>query len=100
MRTVTQADVNAVARRLWAMPRADWGTMMHRALTNAHAADLYRKRFGRLHPVWGNGSLGAVFQFDPMLPPEPFWAETCFLEATSEAINAIVEWRKRQNVKI
>lgn len=73
---------------------------MRRALIKAHAADCYRKRFGRSHPIWGNGSLAASFHFETTLLPEPFLVETDFLEATAEAINAIVEWRKRQNVKV
>lgn len=72
---------------------------MRRALIKAHAADSYRKRFGRSHPIWGKGSLAALFHFETGLPPEPFLADAGFLEATAEAINAIVEWRKRQNVK-
>ncbi len=95
---VTQADVNQAARRLWATPRQDWGRVMGRALAKAHAADQYRKRFGRLHPVWGNGSLAAALSGEGRLPPEPFLSQTLFLEATAEAINAILEWRKRQNV--
>ncbi len=100
MRAVTQADVNAAARRLWMLPREDWGLAMRRALTKAHAADQYRKHFGRIHPIWGNGSLAAVFECAKAPVPGPMRAETAFLEATSEAIHAILEWRNRQNVRV
>ncbi|OOY12605.1 hypothetical protein BMG00_01780 [Thioclava marina] len=31
-----------------------------RLFDEAHAADLYRKRLGRLHPIWGDGTLMAA----------------------------------------
>ena len=100
MRTVTQADVMAAARRLWGLPRRDWGTVMVKALGEAHAADLYRKRLGRLHPAWGNGSLAAALAIAGPLPPERFLSDALFLEATAEAIHQIIEWRGRQSVKV
>lgn len=99
MRTITQVDVAAAARRLWGLPRPIWAKEMKRALGLAHAADLYRKRLGRIHPILGNGSLAAVLTGNGRLPPEPFYSDLRFLEATAEAINQIVEWRVRQNVK-
>jgi hypothetical protein len=99
MRLVTQSDVTAAARRLWTLPRDDWQATMRRALTKAHAADRFRKRQDRCHPLWGDGSLGAAIRADGGLPAEPFLSDCRSLEALGEAIHAILEWRRRQNVK-
>ncbi|MGB5868736.1 MAG: hypothetical protein WBH04_00930 [Albidovulum sp.] len=98
MRSVTHADVMAAARRLWGLPREAWEGALSRALIKAHAADRYRKRIGRCHPLWGNGSLAGALMSEGPLPPQPFLSDTTFLEATAEAINSIVEWRKRQKL--
>ncbi len=37
----------------------DPATLIHRIVDQADAAHRYAKRFGRAHPLWGNGSLMA-----------------------------------------
>jgi hypothetical protein len=67
-------------------------------LMRAHFADQYRKRLGRSHPKWGNGSLAQAVLADGPLAKQPFLSEPGYLEATAEAIHAVVEWRRRQNL--
>jgi serine O-acetyltransferase len=53
MRRVLLGDLLALAAYLASDPGADAGARM----AEAHAAHRYLRRFGRLHPLWGNGSL-------------------------------------------
>jgi hypothetical protein len=43
---------------------------VHRAIAQARAADRYRRRFGRWHPEFGDGSLASWAGRWPR-PPEP-----------------------------
>ncbi|GAA0286001.1 DUF7742 family protein [Rhodovulum strictum] len=70
MRPVLPGDAVAAARALYARPSTERQAAMSLMLVHAEAADAYRKRFGRAHPVWGNGSLMALAQREA-LPPEP-----------------------------
>lgn len=96
MRAITHADLLACARMLWRAAPASRGEVLHTALERAHAADLYRKRTGRAHPFWGNGSLAGFFALHGQLPPEPCLSAPGFLEAMAEAMDALLEWRARQ----
>ena len=59
MRRLLIGDLLAAARVLAPVAPAGRGRVMDRLLREAHAAHLYAKRFGRDHPLWGNGSLMA-----------------------------------------
>lgn len=62
MRAVHLSDLNLAARTLLAVPdQARVGTMQ--CLVNAaRVADKYRKRTGRAHIVYGDGTLGSACQ--------------------------------------
>ncbi|MHA6262170.1 DUF7742 family protein [Arenibacterium sp. CAU 1754] len=57
MRPVLHGDVSSAARALLNVPPADRAALCHRLLREAEEADRYVARVGRLHPIWGNGSL-------------------------------------------
>ena len=57
MRPVGHGDVSAAACALLAAPRAARPALLARLLAQAETADAYRRELGRLHPLWGNGSL-------------------------------------------
>ncbi|HHB81401.1 MAG TPA: hypothetical protein ENK83_06625 [Aliiroseovarius sp.] len=57
MRPVGYGDVSALACALLHMPAADRPGLLGRILAEAETADAYRRETGRLHPLWGNGSL-------------------------------------------
>ena len=57
MRAVMIGDLMALARGISGLPAAKRVSECLRAFDCAHVADKYRKRFGRLHPKWGNGSV-------------------------------------------
>ena len=60
MRPVLHGDLTALARHLLILPPPARRHACARIIAEADAADRYRKRFGRLHPKWGNGTLMAA----------------------------------------
>lgn len=62
MRPILVNDLHTAARTLMAVPRAERLTAMNAIMVQAQAADLYRKRLGRSHRVWGNGTLASACQ--------------------------------------
>lgn len=57
MRPILPGDLNAAARALLAVPADARPVLARRLLAQADAADRYRVRHRRAHPLWGNGSL-------------------------------------------
>lgn len=70
MRPVMHGDLTALARHLLTLAAPQRPTACAQLIAQADAADRYRKRFGRAHPRWGNGTLMARARVLP-LPPEP-----------------------------
>lgn len=70
MRPVMHGDLTAAARHLLTLPDSLRASRCARLIAQADAADRYRKRFGRAHPAWGNGTLMAAARMQP-LPREP-----------------------------
>lgn len=60
MRPVLHGDVAAAARVLQKTPHEAREAMLAGLWRQARAADIYRKRHGRAHGGWGNGSLMAA----------------------------------------
>ncbi|WP_171099741.1 hypothetical protein [Ruegeria sp. HKCCD7255] len=60
MRPVLHGDVSAAARALLAVPATDRERLCGRMIAEAEAADQHVAQTGRLHPVFGNGSLMAA----------------------------------------
>jgi hypothetical protein len=58
MRPVMHDDVVAAARALLALGAVPRGAYVRAWLDRAEAADRHRLATGRVHPRWGNGSLG------------------------------------------
>lgn len=78
MRPVLHGDVVAAARALLAVPEACCPAFVERMLNEAHWADAYRKRFGRSHRLFGDGTLQSS-AVNYGLAPEPYLgtAEYC-----------------------
>ena len=62
MRAVHLSDLNMAARTLLAVPQRGRRKLVQSLIHNAHVADKYRKKTGRAHPQYGDGSLCAVCQ--------------------------------------
>lgn len=60
MRAVRDEDLTLAARALLAVSRDTWPWLARRMVQEATWADKYRKRFGRRHLLWGDGSLRAA----------------------------------------
>jgi hypothetical protein len=83
MRPVLIGDVIAVARVVIVLPEEQWNNRVDQLLWRAKVADLYRKRLGKPHPVWGNGSLMAAIGAEPKASAEPFLSDPQWLRALS-----------------
>lgn len=70
MRAIHHSDITAAARVLLAVPEELRAELCQRMLREAHWADHFTKRTGRLHALWGNGSLRAAAHAR-RLAPEP-----------------------------
>ena len=57
MRAVRHSDVAALARVIAVYRKKAAPPQIGQVMDLAHAADKYRKRYRRDHPIWGNGSV-------------------------------------------
>jgi len=81
MRPVLIGDVLAAARVLFVLGEEDWIVCIDRLIWQAQVADRYRRRLGKPHPAWGNGSLMAVTGTVPKADAEPFLSDPRWLRA-------------------
>jgi len=80
MRPLLAGDLDMAARVLLARPEADWPSTARHLLVAARWADRHRRRYGRLHPCFGSGSvMAAAPAFG--LAPLPDHATPAFCEA-------------------
>lgn len=92
MRPVLHGDVVAAACALLARPDAERPVLMQRMLSEAAIADLYRKRLGRPHPIWGNGSLMAAAR-RRVRAAEPFLDDRDYCACLAMVFEALIDWR-------
>lgn len=92
MRPITHGDVACVALVVQHLPARYRQSVIQRYLAQADAADAYRKRFGRVHPQWGNGSLMAAVGVKG-LQQEPFLGDLGYCRAFAAVLEVLIEWR-------
>lgn len=92
MRPILHGDAVAAALALSTLPKPARSGAMAEMLARAGAADAYRKRFGRAHPRWGDGSLMALARQHP-LPPEPTLDEVGYCLCLALVFQSIAAWR-------
>lgn len=92
MRPVLQGDVIAAAQAVLRLPGGKRAGALRRMMDRAAAADSYRKRFGRAHPLWGNGSLMAVAR-RRALPPAPPLSDREFCRCLALVYETLIDWR-------
>lgn len=95
MRSITHGDAVAAASALVRLPAACWERQLDAYLRRADAADRYRKRFGRFHPRWGNGSLIGAVLCDTPVWPEPRLSDPLYAEALVTVLFALIRQRRR-----
>lgn len=95
MREFTHGDAVAAASALRTRPQDTWDGWLSAYLDRAHAADQFRKRTGRVHHHWGNGSLMSAILCDMPVWPEPRLSDPDYAEALVAALEALIRWRRR-----
>lgn len=90
MRSVLPGDLRAAACALLPVPRAARGAALAALLARAEAADRYRRRLGRAHPAWGDGTLAAAAG---PVPPEPFADDPDYLDALGRVVAVLAARR-------
>ncbi len=95
MRPITHCDVAAAARAIWNLPPETRRSEVMCLLNRAHAADLFHKRTGRVHPFWGNGSLSGAIVTKAAPAPEPFLSDNSYLEPLATVFETLLDWRQR-----
>ena len=86
-------DLLALARLLARRAPGDWGWFADQALSQAHAADKFRKRYGRLHGRWGDGSLLGWCLLRGEDRARVDFSDQMFCRALAQAIAALAQWR-------
>lgn len=71
MRTILSQDIGAAARALMPVPPEKRRAMIRQLLQEADEADQYRRRSGRAHPSFGDGTLIAAALAHPVAPEPP-----------------------------
>jgi hypothetical protein len=95
VREFTHGDAVAAASALRVRPPETWEGWLVGYLDRAHAADRFRKRTGRVHPRWGNGSLMSAILCDMPVWPEPRLSDPAYAEALVAVLEALIRWRRR-----
>ncbi len=93
MRPVLHGDVVAAARALYPLEARTRATALESLFQRAAWADAFRKRTGRVHPVWGDGSLMAVALGHDM-PPEPPLSDSAYCDCLAQVFEGLVTWRR------
>lgn len=94
MRPILMGDIIAAARVLLEHPVEEREAHAAAMIYHARIADKVRKRTGRPHRLWGNGSLMAAARLKPT-QPEPFAGSPDYLAALMVVTKALLE-DKRQ----
>lgn len=90
MRPVLPGDVRAAALALVALPRATRDAALAAIFARAEAADRYRKRLGRVHPAWGDGTLAAAAR---PAADEPLADDPAYLDAQLRVLTCLAHRR-------
>ena len=94
MRPILHSDLLQVARALLLLPQDARAGQCAAIFERAEAADRYVKRFRRLHPEWGNGSLWSASQNWPKAP-DPGLGNLDFCRCLSLVLAAVMARRKQ-----
>ncbi|GAA4224789.1 hypothetical protein GGQ68_001883 [Sagittula marina] len=88
MRPVLAGDVTAVARALLRVPQSVRPGLAHDIIAQAHAADRHRRRLGKCHAHWGDGTLMAAALAHP-IAKEPNFGDPDYLHCHATIIDAL-----------
>ncbi|WP_442345827.1 DUF7742 family protein [Flavimaricola marinus] len=94
MRPVLPSDLDACARALMQGPACERAIKADGILHAADLADRFRKRTGRLHPDFGDGSLGAAAWRAGQVPRPPR-CDSSYCECLTMMLERLSNWRSR-----
>ena len=95
MRPVLHGDVSSAARALLSVPQIDRERLCIRMIAEAELADAHVLRTGRLHPIYGNGSLMAVAR-NRSLPDEPGFDNVGYCQCFETVLRHLVRFQISQ----
>lgn len=90
MRPLLHGDVSSAARALYAVPVSAREGLCARLIREAEAADAHLRRTGRVHPLWGNGSLMSAAH-KRRLADEPGFDDPGYCQCFETVLRALVE---------
>lgn len=99
MRPVLIGDILCLARVILAAPQGQQRQLCADLLYQADCADKFRKRHGRAHPQWGDGSVMArATQYSETALTHVSLREAAFCRALETVLHELAVWReyKRQ----
>lgn len=92
MRPILPDDLDAAVRVVLAAPSGRELSSARLLLVRAHAADRYRKRFLRQHPLWGGGRVAAA-TISFARAGRPRCCDRAYCGALAIVLQALGEWR-------
>ena len=97
MRAVHLSDLNLASRTLMVVAPSQRQAFAQGLLDAAHVADKVRKRTGRAHVQYGNGTLGGACQRHPKAKM-PDWCDSEYLDCMQMVIVALAGRNSHQCV--
>ena len=91
MRPVLHGDVSSAARALLAAPLPERDRLCIRMITEAELADVHVGHTGRLHPLYGNGSLMATAR-NRVLVDEPGFDDVQYCQCFELVLRHLVRF--------
>ncbi|MBL4811324.1 MAG: hypothetical protein JKX69_02950 [Rhodobacteraceae bacterium] len=95
MRPLLPGDLDAAVRLALPLRADQRAGALRLLLQQADTADRYRKRLGRAHPAYGDGSLMAAAQGGARLPL-PAYCNRAYCTTLASVLAAIELWRRRE----
>lgn len=92
MRPILHGDVSTAARALLAVAPGQRADLCRCLIGEAEAADGHMRRTGRLHPLWGNGSLMSAAR-RRFLADEPGFDDQGYCQCFEIVLRALVAHR-------
>lgn len=93
MRAILHGDITSAARALLPVPQGARRARCRRLIKEAEFADRYTRRFGKIHPLWGNGSLMGAARKYP-LAREPRLGDLEYCSCMEMVLHELIQWRR------
>lgn len=92
MRRVLHGDVTSLARVLLRVPPGRRAALCARVLQEADWADRHVRRLGRVHPLWGDGTLMSAAR-KRALADEPELSDPAYCSCLELVFATLARWR-------